>query len=196
MGSLIRAAQRGVARAGTEEAESRGQQYLTFSVGSELFGTAIAGVREIIEYRAPAPVPMMPAFLRGIINLRGRVVPVIDLSVRFGREAREVTRRTCIVILEITSSGEQQAIGVLVDSVSEVLEIADADIEAAPSFGAKLRNDFIQGMGKIGEKFVILLDIDHVLSVDELAMLGEMESAPAAGLAAVRAAVSSDAAKI
>jgi purine-binding chemotaxis protein CheW len=193
MGSLIRAAQRGVARTEAEEAESQGRQYLTFSVGSELFATAISGVREIIEYRGPTPVPMMPSILRGIINLRGRVVPVVDLSVRFGREAREVTRRTCIVILEITSGGEQQAIGVVVDSVSEVLEIADANIEPAPSFGAKLRSDFIQGMGKIGEKFVILLDIDHVLSVDELVMLGEMKDAPAAGLAAVRAAEASDA---
>lgn len=192
MGSLIRAAQRGGSRAAAEETESRGRQYLTFSVGSELFGAAIAGVREIIEYRHPAPVPMMPNFLRGIINLRGRVVPVIDLSVRFGRQSREVTRRTCIVILEIASEGEHQAIGVVVDSVSEVLEIADADIEPAPSFGAKLRSDFIQGMGKIGEKFVILLDIDQVLSVDELAMLGEIEGAPAAGLAAARDAQAPD----
>ena len=177
MGTLIRAAQRGIARAAQEEAASQGRQYLTFAVGSELFATAIAGVREIIEYRAPTPVPMMPGFLRGIINLRGRVVPVIDLSVRFGREAKAVTRRTCIVILEITSAGEQQAIGVVVDSVSEVLEIADADIEPTPSFGAKLRSDFIQGMGKIGEKFVILLDIDHVLSIDELAMLDDIGGA-------------------
>ena len=133
---------------------------------------------------------MMPGYMRGIINLRGRVVPVIDLAVRFGRSRTEETRRTCIVILEVEQQEARHDIGVVVDAVSAVLEIADADIEPAPTFGAKLRTDFINGMGKMGEKFVILLDIGKVLSMEELAMLGEAGSvqAPVAQLAAAQSA--------
>ena len=170
MGALVRT-ERKTAQAVQEQAAARGRQYLTFAVAGEFFATAIASIKEIIEHRKPTDVPMMPAFMRGVINLRGRVVPVIDLSVRFGRAPIEVTRRTCIVILEMEQEGEQHGIGVLVDAVSAVLEIADADIEPPPSFGAKLRSDFITGMGKVGEKFVIVLDIDKVLSVEELAAL-------------------------
>jgi purine-binding chemotaxis protein CheW len=158
-----------------EEAAAQGRQYLTFALGSEVFAADIVSIREIIEYRAPTPVPMVPAMVRGIINLRGQVVPVIDLAVRFGRDSRPVTRRTCIVIVE--TAGEHDSIGVVVDGVNEVLEIADAHIEPAPSFGAKLRNDFIRGMGKVGDRFVVVLDIEHVLSQDELAMLSESPAA-------------------
>ena len=169
MGALIRSRQQAVQAV---EQAAAGQQYLTFSVASEIYGIAISSIKEIIEYRAPTDVPMMPGFMRGVINLRGRVVPVIDLSVRFGRAKSENTRRTCIVIVEIHQEELQHDIGVVVDAVSAVLEIADADIEPAPAFGAKLRADFINGMGKMGEKFVIILDIDCVLSVQELAQLG------------------------
>src|SRR5499426_818831 len=127
----------------------RGQQYLSFSVMGELFGVAIVSIKEIIEYRATTEVPMMPAFMRGIINLRGRVVPVIDLAVRFGRARSEATRRSCIVIVEAQQNGEQHDLGVVVDAVSAVADIADADIEPPPSFGAKLRREFITGMGKL-----------------------------------------------
>jgi purine-binding chemotaxis protein CheW len=168
MGALVRSRQQAVQA--VEQAASR--QYLTFTVANEMFGIAISSIKEIIEYRAPTDVPMMPGFMRGVINLRGRVVPVIDLSVRFGRGKNENTRRTCIVIVEIRQDGAQHDIGVVVDAVSAVLEIADADIEPAPAFGARLRADFISGMGKLGEKFVIMLDIDCVLSVEELALLG------------------------
>ena len=179
MGALVSRARQRAAQA-AEQVVVQGQQYLTFTVTGELFGIAIASIKEIIEYRAPTDVPMMPGYMRGIINLRGRVVPVIDLSVRFGRARTEETRRTCIVILEVEQQGEQHDIGVVVDAVSAVLEIADADIEPAPSFGAKLRTDFINGMGKLGEKFVILLDIGKVLSVEELSLLAAAGEGPAA----------------
>jgi purine-binding chemotaxis protein CheW len=179
MGALVSRARQQAAQA-AEQVVVQGQQYLTFTVSGELFGIAIASIKEIIEYRAPTDVPMMPGYMRGIINLRGRVVPVIDLSVRFGRARTEETRRTCIVILEIEQQGEQHDIGIAVDTVSAVLEIADADIEPAPSFGARLRTDFIKGMGKLGEKFVILLDIGKVLSVEELSLLAAAGEGPAA----------------
>jgi len=159
----------------------QGKQYLTFSVSNETFGIAISTIKEIIEYRAPTDVPMMPRFIRGVINLRGRVVPVIDLSVRFGRSRMEVARRTCIVILEIQEGDERQVIGAVVDAVSAVVDIAEADIEPPPQFGAKLRSDFITGMGRLAEKFVIILNVDRVLSVEELATLGGIvENAQAA----------------
>lgn len=169
MAALIRSERRAVA--GPEEQAAQGRQYLTFTVATEVFAIPISTIKEIIEYRKPTDVPMMPAYMRGIINLRGRVVPVIDLSVRFGRAASEVSRRTCIVILEVEQAEERHDIGVVVDAVSAVLEIADADIEPAPGFGANLRADFISGMGKIGEKFAIILDIAKVLSIDELSLL-------------------------
>lgn len=160
-------------------------QYLTFSVSNETFAIAISAIKEIIEYRAPTDVPMMPPFIRGVINLRGRVVPVVDLSVRFGRARMDVVRRTCIVILEVLDGDRRQEIGAVVDAVSAVVEIPETDIEPAPQFGAKLRADFISGMGKLGEKFVILLEVDRVLSVTELATLnGIVETAPEVAAAA------------
>lgn len=173
MGALIRAEKNRSLE--TEEEETiEGRQYLTFLAGDELFAIGIADIKEIIEYREPTSVPMMPPYLSGVINLRGRVVPVIDLLVRFGRDSSDVSRRTCIVILEVYHNDEQQYLGVLVDTVKAVLDIADDDIEPPPSFGAKLRNDFVSGMGKIGEEFVIILDIDNVLSIEELSMLTDM----------------------
>jgi len=123
-----------------------------------------------------------------VINLRGRVVPVVDLSVRFGRTRMDVVRRTCIVILEVQDGDRRQEIGAVVDAVSAVVEIPETDIEPPPQFGAKLRADFINGMGKLGEKFVILLDVDRVLSVAELATLNgvaeNQEAAPEVAAAA------------
>ena len=147
------------------------QQYLTFLLGGEMYAVGILNVKEIIEYGTLTEIPMMPAFIRGVINLRGAVVPVIDLAARFGGAPSEQSRRTCIVIIELVTDGERHDIGVVVDAVSEVLEVAAADIEPAPSFGAKIRADFIAGMGKVGGKFVIMLDIRKVLSVDEIATL-------------------------
>ena len=177
MGALIRSGSRQAAQSGQQhsgqqlQAVVEGQQYLTFIVATEVFAIAISAIKEIIEYRPPTEVPMMPPHIRGVINLRGRVVPVIDLAVRFGRAQGETSRRTCIVILEINQDEQQQEIGVVVDAVSAVLDMADADIEPPPKFGAKLRTDFISGMGKIDDKFVIILDVDKVLSIAELSML-------------------------
>ena len=148
------------------------QQYLTFLLGGEMFAVGILNIKEIIEYGSLTEVPMMPSFIRGVINLRGSVVPVVDLSARFGRNSTEVSRRTCIVIIEVDAGeGVKHDIGVTVDSVSEVLEIPPGEIEPPPAFGAKVRSDFISGMGKVAGKFVIILNADKVLSVDELAEL-------------------------
>ena len=141
-----------------------------------MFAISILGIKEIIEYGNLTTVPMMPDFIRGVINLRGAVVPVVDMSARFGRTASEVTRRSCIVIIEVETDEEKQDVGVVVDSVSEVLEIPAAEIEPAPSFGARIRADFISGMGKVNGKFVIILNADRVLSVDEMAMLSGTNS--------------------
>ena len=158
------------AKATTEE----DHQYLTFLLSGEMFAIAILNIKEIIEYGNLTEVPMMPNFIRGVINLRGSVVPVVDLSARFGRDRTEVSRRTCIVIIEVQGSEEsKQDIGVMVDSVSEVLEIPRSEIEPPPAFGAKIRVDFMHGMGKVAGKFVIILDANKVLSVDELSMLGQ-----------------------
>src|SRR6201996_1947276 len=125
------------------------QQYLTFTLGTELFASGILAIKEIIEYSSLTRVPMMPEYLRGVINLRGAVVPVADLPVRFGRKSSDVTKRTCIIIIEIESNGERQDVGVVVDSVDAVLDIPAADIEPAPAFGTRISTDFIQGMGKV-----------------------------------------------
>lgn len=162
----------GAAQAVSPSTEMGLQQYLTFDLGGEMFAVATRFVREIMEYGQLTTVPMMPAFICGVINLRGAVVPVIDLSVRFGSARTELNRRTCIVIVEsVDDIGSTQILGVIVDAVSEVLEISSADIEPAPAFGAKIRTDFIAGMGKVAGKFVILLNLDKVLSVDEIAVL-------------------------
>lgn len=137
-------------------------QYLTFTLGGEMFAIGILAVKEIIEYTSLTDVPMMSDCIRGVINLRGAVVTVLDLSVRFGRPSTPVTKRTCIIIVEIDDGGERQVIGVVVDAVNAVLEIAASEIEPAPAFGARISNDFIEGMGKINGKFVILLDIGQV----------------------------------
>lgn len=150
--------------------EARGQ-YLAFRLGSETFAMDIRSIKEVIQYSSLTVVPLMPPFLRGVINLRGSVVPVIDLSVRFGHPSTEVAKRTCIVILELEQEGKNIALGIMVDHVSEVLEIAESEIEPAPAFGTDLRSDFLRGVGKVGGRFVILLDVNHVLSVDELAAL-------------------------
>ncbi len=152
------------------------QQYLTFSLGGEVFALGILNVKEIIEFGSITEIPMMPAFIRGVINLRGAVVPVIDLSARFGGRTSAVSRRTCIVIVELGSGEDRQDLGVIVDAVNEVLEIPRGDIEPPPSFGARIRADFIQGMGKVNGDFVIILNVERVLSTEEMAMLAGMSN--------------------
>jgi len=146
-------------------------QYLTFSLAGEMFAVGILNVKEIIEYGSLTEIPMMPRFFRGVINLRGAVVPVVDLAARFGGHESTVQKRTCNVIVEIRNGETTHDLGIMVDAVSEVLEIHAKDIEPPPSFGSKIRADFIAGMGKVGGKFVIILDIQRVLSTDDLAVL-------------------------
>ncbi|KWS98005.1 chemotaxis protein CheW [Pseudomonas syringae] len=167
MGSLVTTRQ--TATAVEEEA-----QYLTFMLGGEMFAIGILGIKEIIEYGSLTVVPMMPAFVRGVINLRGAVVPVVDLSARFGRQNSDITRRSCVIIIEASSEdGQPQDIGLLVDNVSAVLEIPASQIEPPPNFGARIRADFISGMAKVDGKFVIVLEFDRVLSIDEMSSLAE-----------------------
>jgi purine-binding chemotaxis protein CheW len=139
-----------------------------------LFAVGTLRVREIIEYGNLTSVPMMPAFIRGVINLRGAVVPVIDLNARFGRARTETSRRTCIVILEVQSEEDTHVLGIIVDAVSAVRQIDSASIEPTPSFGTRIRADFIDGMAKVNNQFVILLDLGKVLSVDEISVLHGM----------------------
>lgn len=156
------------------------QQYLTFNLGEEMFAIGILAIREIIEYGHLTEVPMTPPFIRGVLNLRGAVLPVVDLAVRFGRPPGEITKRSCVVIIEtgVTSQGGQGPVhqmGIVVDAVSEVLEIPAADIEPPPEFGSHVRIDFIRGMGKVNGNFVVVLDVDRVLSLDEVAVIAAMQ---------------------
>lgn len=163
------------------------QQYLTFSLGEEMFAIGILAIREIIEYGCLTEVPMVPPFIRGVINLRGSVVPVVDMAVRFGRPPGENTKRTCIVIIENGELGQDvsgshgQQMGIVVDAVSEVLEIPPADIEPPPEFGARIRIDFISGMGKVNGKFVVMLDVNRILALDEVAVLAAMSQQARSG---------------
>ena len=151
-------------------------QYLTFLLAQEQFAIGILGIKEIIEYHGVTEVPMMPPCVRGVINLRGAVVPVLDLLARFGRPSSAVTKRTCVVIVEVEGAEERHVVGLLVDAVNEVLDIAPADIEPPPSFGARVRSDFIQGVGKVKGKFVLLLDVDCALSLDEIGDLDALSA--------------------
>ncbi|WP_423200274.1 MULTISPECIES: chemotaxis protein CheW [unclassified Cupriavidus] len=151
-------------------------QYLTFQLGGEMFAIGILAIKEIIEYGTPTVVPMMPATVRGVINLRGAVVPVMDLQARFGQRPSPVGKRTCIVIVEVPNGDECQVVGVVVDAVNEVVDIGAADIEPTPSFGARIRSDFIDGMGKVKGRFVILLNLERVLSLEDMASFVQMSA--------------------
>ena len=149
----------------------RKMQYLAFGLGGEAFAMEIGYVKEVIQYGELTEVPLMPPFIRGVINLRGAMVPVVDLSVRFGRPPTEVARRSCVVILEVPRAEGPVVVGIIVENVSEVLELAPSEIEPAPAFGGDIRSEFLSGVGKIGTRFVILLDVNHVLTTDELTAL-------------------------
>lgn len=151
------------------------QQYLTFTLGEALFAVGTLNVREIIEYGHLTPVPLMPPSILGVINLRGGVVPILDLRQRFGQGATQVSRRSCIVILEVQRSGIDQVIGIVVEAVNAVLEIPEQDIEPPPSFGSQIPTDFLIGMGKLDTRLVVLLDIGRVLSLDDLQLLDGRE---------------------
>lgn len=146
-----------------QKPETEQAQYLTFSMAGEEYAVNILKVKEIIEYDTLTKVPGTPPAIRGVINLRGNVVPVVDLALRFGLTPNPITKRSCIVIVEAELGGERAVMGVLADSVSEVLALASSDIEPPPAFGTRVKVDLLAGMGKIGKKFVLLLDIDRVL---------------------------------
>ena len=143
-------------------------KYLTFALANEEYGLEILKVREIIGYMEITAVPQTPHYVKGVINLRGQVIPVIDLRAKFGMEVTEVTEETCIIVVEISQANRNFSTGVVVDHVQEVLDIAGEDIEEAPQFGSAVSTDFILGMGKIGESVKILLDIDRVLASDDI----------------------------
>lgn len=160
-----------------DQALEEQQQYLTFMLNGETYAISILRIKEIIQYDQLTEVPRMPAFIRGVINLRGAVVPVIDLSARFGKPPTQVGGRNCIIIIEVEIEEETHSVGVMVDAVNAVLEISDSEIEPAPSFGTNIHADFIAGMGKINGKFVIILNIQHVLSMDDMTALATVGSA-------------------
>ena len=158
---------------GASAATDAAAQFLTFTLGDEVFAMDIRTVREIIQYGPMTTVPLMPDFVRGVINLRGAVVPVIDLQARFGRQPADVGKKTCIVIFDTVREGERVELGLLVDAVSEVIDIAPDAIEPPPNFGTTVRRDFIRGMGKVADRFLIIIEPDRALDVNDMARLCE-----------------------
>lgn len=161
-----------MAKESISNTEAAVKQYLAFSLNGEMFAIPLLGVKEIIEYGDVTHIPTMPEFIRGVINLRGRVVPVMDMSARFGEARTAIGERTCIIILE--QDGRTQDMGVVVDSVNAVIDVDPSDIEPPPSFGTKIRVDFIQGMWKYQNRFVVVLDLTKVLSVEEITHITAM----------------------
>ena len=146
-------------------------KYLTFTLANEEYGIGILKIKEIIGMMPITTVPRTPEFVKGVINLRGKVIPVVDLRLRFGMEAIDYTERTCIIVVEVEAQSGTVMIGIVVDSVSEVLNIKGDDIENTPTFGTKLNTDYIQGMAKMDGGVKILLDIDQILSAQEVTLL-------------------------
>ena len=145
-------------------------QYLTFTLADEVFALDITKVREVLDFTSVTRVPRTPEFMRGVINLRGSVVPVVDLRLKFGMSRTENSVNTCIIITEVTVDGDATVLGALADSVQEVMDLGPENIAPPPRIGTKLRTEFITGMGKQNDRFVIILDIDKVFSVEELAL--------------------------
>lgn len=152
----------------SDVSEAIAGKHLTFELAGEVYGLEILKVQEIMGMMSVTSVPKSPDFVRGVVNLRGRIIPVMDLRVKFGMEAKEDTERTCIIVVQVRTGERELITGLIVDEVSEVLEIPSDQIEPPPSFGASLDTDFILGMGKINQKVVMLLDVDKVLTGDEL----------------------------
>lgn len=150
-------------------------QFLTFMLSGDEFAVPIMQVKEIIEYDGLTTVPMVPGFIAGALNLRGAIVPVVNLAVKFDMPPTKITRRTCVIIMEVRLDDEQTVMGILVDKVLQVIDIAEENIEAAPSLGAQIRTDFIRGMGKLDDRFVIILAIDKVLSTEEIAVVSNLQ---------------------
>jgi purine-binding chemotaxis protein CheW len=150
------------------------RQYLTFFLAGEEFAVGIMKVKEILEYDAITRVPKTPLWVRGVFNLRSSVVPVIDLAVKFGQPETAITKTTCIIIVEVNLDSTASVLGILADSVSQVLELSAQDIEPPPAFGTQVKVDYLQGMAKLGRKFALVLDIDKVLSSSELLQIADL----------------------
>ncbi len=156
-------------------------QYLTFKLADEVFALDISQVREVLDFTSITKVPRTPEFMRGVINLRGSVVPVVDMRLKFGMSKTENTVNTCIIIVEIDLDGDKTILGALADSVQEVIELEPGQIEPPPKIGTRLRTEFIRGMGKRDEHFIMILDIDKIFSADELSIVQEAGSGMSAG---------------
>jgi purine-binding chemotaxis protein CheW len=159
----------------TAKAITETQQYLTFKLEEAVFALEVAKVREILDVTTITKVPQTPDFMRGVINLRGGVVPVVDLRLKFGMNRTEQTVHTCIIVVEAELSGETTALGALCDAVQEVLELEPDQIEPAPRMGMQLKAEFLKGMGKWNSNFIMILDIDKVFTQEELEMVQEVE---------------------
>ncbi len=156
------------------------RQYLTFKLGNEIFATDVAKVREVLDLTTITAIPRTPDFMSGVINLRGSVVPVVDLRLCFEMSKTESTRNTCIVVVEVLLDNESTVIGALADSVEEVIDLEPDQIQPAPRIGTQIRTDFIKGMGKRDTQFIMILDIDRVFSAEELAVVRGQEAEQAA----------------
>jgi purine-binding chemotaxis protein CheW len=151
-----------------EREQMEATQYLTFKLRDEVFALDIGKVREVLDFTTVTKVPQTPDFMRGVINLRGNVVPVVDMRLKFGLSQTEKTVNTCVIITEIEVDGETTVVGAMADSVQEVLDLEADEIEPPPKIGTKLNTDFIHGMGKRDNQFIMILNIDKVFSADEL----------------------------
>jgi purine-binding chemotaxis protein CheW len=155
--------------AATSAAMAKAGKYLTFKLGAEEYGLEILKVQEIIKMMDITKVPRTPEFVRGVINLRGKVIPVVDLRLKFSMDSKETTDKTCVIVVQVAHGAGRVTMGTIVDEVSEVLDIAGEQIEPAPEFGTAVDTAFILGMGKVAKKVVMLLDIDRVLAAGEIA---------------------------
>lgn len=155
------------------------QQYLTFKLGEEIFAVEVSRVREILDVGTVTKVPQTPDFMRGVINLRGGVVPVIDLRLKFGMTRTENTVNTCIIVVEVKVGGETTVLGTLADSVQEVFDLEAAQIEPAPRIGTNLNTEFLKGMGKHNDSFIMILDIDRLFSADDLELAQDVQCSAA-----------------
>ena len=154
-----------------EQKTAQAGKYLTFKLAAEEYGLEILKVQEIIKMMDITKVPRTPEFVRGVINLRGKVIPVVDLRLKFSMEAKETTEKTCVIVVQVRRAGGTVTMGIIVDEVSEVLDVAANQIEPPPEFGATVDTAFILGMGKVGKKVVMLLDVDRILSSGNIAQL-------------------------
>jgi purine-binding chemotaxis protein CheW len=170
-GILFTKKERTMAGSGRVEMAKRAGKYLTFNLGKEIFGLEILKVQEIIGMISTTRVPGTPGFIRGVINLRGKVIPVVDLRLKFGLEGTADTQKTCIIVVQVNLRSQRVTMGIIVDEVYEVLRIGEDQIDPTPSFGTNVNTDFILGIGKVGEKVVLLLDMDRVLNDGEAELM-------------------------